>query len=158
MDNDSDWVFVENDDDLVVELNETSIYEKTDEENLDVKNKSSYASILLKNVQENNSHQQSNTSIVKRKEKTVVKQDDEQESMASYIEAKPGSQFRNPRDKAGASKVHKGRRKPSPPPKNIGNSLKIGCSFCSPEVSNRAERRRTLRQQRSIANWKDYDY
>jgi hypothetical protein len=158
MDNDSDWVFVENDDELVVVLNSTSICEQTDGENLDVKNKSSYASILLKNIQENNSHQQSNSSIVQRKEKSRAKRDDKEESMASYVETKPGSQFRNPRDKAGTNKVHRRRQRSSEPPKKIGNSLKVGCSFCSPEVSNRAERRRTSRQQRSIVNWKDDDY
>jgi len=158
MDNENDWVFVEDDDELVVELNATSIYEKTDEKDSNTKNKSSYVSALLKNVQQNHHQQQSTLPIVQKKEKGIIKRDGERELKTPYIESKPGSQYRNPRDKAGRNKVHKGRRRSSSPPKYAGNSLKTGCSFCSPEFANRAERRRTLRQQRSITNWKEYDY
>ncbi len=158
MDNETDWVFVEDDEELVIEMNATSIYEKTDEENSDIKNKSSYVSALLKNVEQNHHQQQSALTIMQKKEKVIIKRDSERELKTPYIEPKPGSQYRNPRDKAGRNKVHKGRRRSSSPPKYAGNSLKTGCTFCSPEFANRAERRRTLRQQRSITNWKDYDY
>jgi hypothetical protein len=158
MDNEADWVFVEDNIELVVELTTTSICDETDEENSDKKNKSSYVGALLKNVQKNHQQQQPVLSIVQKKEKPIIKQDNERELMTSYIEPKPGSQYRNPRDKAGQNKVHRHRERSTDPPKKAGNSLKIGCSFCNPKVANRAESRRTLRQQRSITNWKDYDH
>jgi hypothetical protein len=159
MDNDTDWIFVENEDELVDEFKATSICEKSDDdEDCDIKNESSYASALLKNGLENHHQQHSVLSIVQKKEKANVKEEDKQDLATLYTEPKPGSQYRNPRDKAGQNKVHRRRRKSSSPPKNIGNSLKTGCSFCNTKFVNRAERRRTLRQQRSAVNWKDYDY
>jgi hypothetical protein len=157
MDNESDWIFVEDNDELVIEFETISVCEKAGKEDSNMENKSSYVSALLKNVQQNHHQQQSVSSAVKKKEKLTVKRNDEHEVMTAYIEPKPGSQYRNPRDKAGKNKVHKDRRRSSSP-KNIGNSLKVRCSNCRPELATRAERRRILRQQRSIANWKDYDY
>ena len=158
MDNDGEWVFVENEDQLVDQFNVTSIYENMTEENIFGKDRSSYASALLKNVQENSNRQQTLSTMEKKKEKLPGKRNETSEGLVPYLESKPGSQYRNPRDKAGKNKVHKGRQRSSTPPRKAGNSLKTGCSFCAPEFSNRAERRRTLRQQRSIGYWKNDDY
>lgn len=161
MDNENDWIFIDNDhdhDQLVIQFNKPLIDEKSNEEECHIKTKSSYASALLKQFEKNSDKQQSSIRTVKKQEKPLIKNNDKEDVMISYIESKPGSQFRNPRDKAGRNKVHKSRQRSSSPPKNSGNSLKIGCSFCSPQFSNRAERRRILRQQRSIVYWKDYDY
>ena len=84
--------------------------------------------------------------------------EDEEKGIMSYVEAKPGSQYRNPRDKAGRNKVHNARKRSTSPPRNIGNSTKTGCSFCNPKLTNRIERTRNVRQQCSKVNWKDYDY
>ena len=158
MDKDGEWVFVENEDEMIDEFNESSICENNSKENLLQKSPSNYASALLKNVDEQNNQQRTLPKMGQNKEKLSTKRNQTPERPAPYLEAKPGSQYRNPRDKAGKNKVHKGRQRSSSPPRRAGNSLKTGCSFCAPEFSNRAERRRTLRQQRSIVHWKDDDY
>ncbi|CAF1125817.1 unnamed protein product [Didymodactylos carnosus] len=158
MDNDVDWILVENEDELIVVPKITSDFEKASEEDSYLKNKLSYATALLKNVQPIHHQPLPVSLIMPRKEKNVSKLHDERKSMALSLEPKPGSQYRNPRDKAGKNKVHQGRRCPSPAPKNLGNSLKIGCTFCNTKLSNRVEHKREARQQRSKSYWKDYDY
>jgi hypothetical protein len=74
-----------------------------------MKNKCTYADALLKNLKQSSDQHQSNSSIVKKKDKTIIKRNDEQDLIMSYIEPKPGSQYQNPRDKAGKNKVHNGR-------------------------------------------------
>ena len=152
MENDADWIYVEDNDQSDIESVTSSNFEKIDQEDLNMKNKDTYAAALLKNAQQNHQHR-SVLSIVEKKEKSVNKRDDDCDLLTAPIEAKPGSQYRNPRDNAGKNKVHNGKRKWSPPPpKNLGNSLKVGGSFDSERLANRAERKRNARQECSIAN------
>ncbi len=155
MENESDWIFVEKEDELVDQLSTSLFFEK---DQSDMINKSTYVDVLLKNVEQDKNPQRTNSSIGQKKTKPIKKRNDDQESIDSYVEPKPGSQYRNSRSKAGKNKVHKGRSRTSSPPKNIGNSSKVGCSFCNPKLSNRVQRQRNIRQQCSDAKWKDYDY
>ncbi|CAF0861708.1 unnamed protein product [Adineta ricciae] len=156
----NDWVFVENEDETNDELGVVAIEENTDE-NAEGRSKPSYAATLLRNIEPNHQQQQRRpalSSIGSKKMKSMNNKADEEKGIMAYVEAKPGSQYRNPRDKAGKNKVHDARKRSSSPPRNIGNSAKTGCSFCNTKLTNRIERTRNVRQQCSKVNWKDYDY
>jgi hypothetical protein len=45
-----------------------------------------------------------------------------------------------------------GKRKMSPTPKKIGNSYKINCSFCSPQLSIRLDNKKAIIQENNIYN------
>ncbi|CAF1116389.1 unnamed protein product [Rotaria sordida] len=157
MDIEADWVFLDNNDEFVIEPTISSIVEKMSEQDNDTTTKLSYAAVLLKNANENQHQTRSVMPIVEKKEKLIDKRNDNWELSTSCLEPKPGSQFRNPRDKAGTNKVHKNRNRSSSPPRKIGNSKKTGCTFCNPRIANRIARTRDVRAQCSRANWKDYD-
>jgi viroplasmin and RNaseH domain-containing protein len=81
MDNEGDWILVEDNDELVIELETISICEKAGEEESNMENKSNYVSALLKNAQQNHHQQQSVLSTLKKKEKFAIKRDDEHETI-----------------------------------------------------------------------------
>jgi hypothetical protein len=155
MENDADWILVDDNDQSDIESVTSSSFEKIDQEDFDVKNKDTYVAALLENAKQSQQHR-SVVSFVEKKEKRVNKRDDDHELMTTYIEPKPGSQYRNPRDKAGKNKAHKGKRRPSPLPKKVVNLTKVQ-PIGHPKLLSRMERQRDARQQCSTPNWKDYD-
>ncbi|UJR32496.1 hypothetical protein I4U23_019958 [Adineta vaga] len=158
MDHESDWVFVEDEDGILDELEVISVDENTDE-NVKMNDKPSYATKLLKNINETSQQQQTSMLTVGQKKiKSANKNADEEKVMGSCLEPKPGSQYRNPRDKAGKNKFHNVRDRSTSPQRHRGNSLRVKCSYCTPKLSTRLERTRNVRQQCSKVNWKDYDY
>ncbi|CAF0997116.1 unnamed protein product [Adineta steineri] len=163
MDNEADWVYVEKQNELIDELEVISIGTES-EENVPIENKPSYAAALLKNIQPNDQQQQQQqrqrivSSIEPKKCKSMSKPNGRENSLVSYIESKPGSQYRNPRDKAGKNKVHNGRQQSTSPLRSNDHSMKTDCSYSNPKLSNLIERTRNMRQQCSTVTWKDCDY
>ncbi|CAF1143711.1 unnamed protein product [Adineta steineri] len=161
MDSETDWVYVENQNELIDELDVISIGAES-EENIPIENKPSYAAALLKNIQPNDQQQQQRQRIVSpvepKKFKSMSKPNGRENLLVSYIESKPGSQYRNPRDKAGKNKIHNGRQQSTSPPRSNDDSMKTDCSYSNPKLSNLIERTRNMRQQCSTVTWKDCDY
>lgn len=72
--NDDDWVSVKDDDQSEIELLTTSIFEKTDEKNVEKNTKGTYAATLLKDAREN--HQQRSLLSTAEKQENVIRKRD----------------------------------------------------------------------------------